>query len=1716
MRRTADSPEPMPADAAGDRSDTTARRRGWSVVRWFVAAAFVAVVLLQTPLAATWLGRVAADRLVPEGLQVHVDRVGWFPVLGLDIEGLAITDSQGGDAFAARRVEVEWDWPPFFLGRPGIGRLTIEAATLTLQDRPGQGWGLLPAPGEIRAGEGRTEEAPQPERGLALGSVTLRSSRVVSVARGASAAPAGWSDTTAIFQDLQARASDVVIVLGGVEGTIDELTTDIRLGLASPDFSVALQAAGDLTGTALALSELTLRTADSEVDGGVRIDWSPIERDRPVTVDGEFSSPALRSGDIRAFSPAWAGEAPMEIQGRLSGPVDSLTVHLSASAPTGGTLRGPVVVLTRETGGLEWDLEIERLDPRVVLGPDGAPGRLSGRTTGVVRGERPDRWSGALGVALQSSRLFDVEVRGAQLDLDMADGEGAGPLSLEVRDAAGETVFNGTLTTRPFDSLPAYAFTGNVVRGGMEGAGGDRAIRGFLDLDVRGADPETLALAARIRSDPGAPNRIGRSRLDRLALEVGLDGGRGRWTVGADIGGGRVDGRGRLGLQNGGYTADAEVLSWTELDVAALAGDTTPSRVDGTASVTFRGGADGPLRSEGRARIGRLRYGPVRVDTLRASWSMDGPTLTSDLIAWVDGGRAEARLDGRGLDDRPSLVLTGGSVSRLDLGALLPAPDSAGPISTSLTGTFRADWEGRSLAEGRGSLLWRLANARIMGLDSVSGEGTIGAARGALSISGAVRGSETRLDLNARIFPFEPVPSWGVERMVFESLRPESVLPEAPAVSLRLDGSVTGAGTGLSFDSAVGSLDVRLDGSEIGSVTVRDGQLALAFGNRRTEVDLDAGTDAGRIRGSGWTRWDADSTAYEVALTGHRPADTAAAFRARLQGMGTTPARLDATLAIDLDTVSLSGVAVERGIVRLTARDGQLAVDTLDLHGPSLDATVTGTVALAEGFTSDLRGDVAVSALAIPNADDVQSVADGRGTWTLTGPVDSAVVDVAAEAAGVVLGGVRVAQARLSARGSLAGLQPIAGTGSVSLEELTAPSATIESTSAEFDYQGDTVAVGVQSRIDDDRVVRVDATLDPREEARTLVLERVSASLDGDQWELAGPAFVRYGDVLQVDSLDLRSADQRVLLRGRVSAEGEQEARVLVDELRLGAVSDLVGWSGLEGTLTGEIELNGTADAPRVDARYAARLGARSGSRTVVDGALDYDGARLQIDATVAQPSSGDLSLRGSLPGLLTLPWGTEGIDPLFAVGEGTVDVRIASDSLGLAWLRPFLDPAGVENIAGTLTTDIRVDGTASAPRLSGSTRFHGGAATLPFLGTTWRGVAGAATLDGSTARLDSLRLRSGDGAVTATGSVTFSHMTVGEFDVALRADAFRAVDNNVARATLSGTGTLSGTTARPALDADIQLLSTDVHLGRMRLGSQARDVVLTEDDYEQLREVFGTDYRTRQREPLSVMDSLALNVSITLGRDTWVRQAANPEMALQMTGAVRLSKARADSLQLLGEIEAIPQRSFVEQFGRRFQLTEGTVRFAGKPMATRIDVQGAYRVPSARNPDEAEVTIQLGVQGTPERIDLLLDSEPAMENADIVSYLATGRPAAQYLDMGDRTGNGVTGVATDLAVGAVANAIEGAAAEQVGLDVIDLETDGLQGATLVAGRYVSPALFVGFRQPLTTGSGPTRASRTDRGSEVELEYQALRWLLLNLQAGGRGFDFLLRSRVAY
>jgi autotransporter translocation and assembly factor TamB len=142
------------------------------------------------------------------------------------------------------------------------------------------------------------------------------------------------------------------------------------------------------------------------------------------------------------------------------------------------------------------------------------------------------------------------------------------------------------------------------------------------------------------------------------------------------------------------------------------------------------------------------------------------------------------------------------------------------------------------------------------------------------------------------------------------------------------------------------------------------------------------------------------------------------------------------------------------------------------------------------------------------------------------------------------------------------------------------------------------------------------------------------------------------------------------------------------------------------------------------------------------------------------------------------------------------------------------------------------------------------------------------------------------------------------------------------------------------------------------------------------------------------------------------------------------------------------------------------------------------------------------------------------MENADIVAYLATGRPASGPAAFegaaAQGSDGGVASAGAGLAVDQLVGVIEEAAQGSVGLDIVQIRRSGLREATLVAGKYVSPKLYLGFVQPISLQEGQGLSLSGESDWEVEIEYEVLRWLLVNLEGSGSAMSFFLRGRRAY
>jgi hypothetical protein len=102
------------------------------------------------------------------------------------------------------------------------------------------------------------------------------------------------------------------------------------------------------------------------------------------------------------------------------------------------------------------------------------------------------------------------------------------------------------------------------------------------------------------------------------------------------------------------------------------------------------------------------------------------------------------------------------------------------------------------------------------------------------------------------------------------------------------------------------------------------------------------------------------------------------------------------------------------------------------------------------------------------------------------------------------------------------------------------------------------------------------------------------------------------------------------------------------------------------------------------------------------------------------------------------------------------------------------------------------------------------------------------------------------------------------------------------------------------------------------------------------------------------------------------------------------------------------------------------------------------------------------------------------------------------------------------MAMGAMSGVLESLAEETVKLDVVEMRVDPVKGATLIAGRYVTPDLYLGFRQPVTFSESDKRGRTQNQYSEVEVDYRLFRWLTTNLQGGAGEFRLYLKTWHVY
>jgi len=543
----------------------------------------------------------------------------------------------------------------------------------------------------------------------------------------------------------------------------------------------------------------------------------------------------------------------------------------------------------------------------------------------------------------------------------------------------------------------------------------------------------------------------------------------------------------------------------------------------------------------------------------------------------------------------------------------------------------------------------------------------------------------------------------------------------------------------------------------------------------------------------------------------------------------------------------------------------------------------------------------------------------------------------------------------------------------------------------------------------------------------------------GQSWAATGmPVLVQRGDRITIEDLAVSSPRGGGHLRGVIARTGESDLELVVDALDLEALAGLVP-ADIEGRLAGRVHLGGTLAAPRFDGDIAVEAPTLGGVRYhELRARLAVSAGRLEGHARLAQATAQALVVDGAVPVRFALaPWQFE--------VTGDCAGRLQAAGIDLAFLGS-LWPGLLTKVGGTITGDVTFGGAWAAPEAHGTVSLAGGRGYLVPLGVTYDPVDLELRLAGRAASIERFSIRSGKGQLTGGGAARLGGAGA-VMDARFEAKSFPLFANQYGKGAANGWLWVSGPLAAPVLEGSLETDGLVLQIPEAVPTAAHRPdptIVVVGPGAP----VTAPPSATPPLPPVAgILDRAAVTVQLAVPRNAWVRRSdANVEIQGWMTAW----KKPGEDFHLAGDIRGV--RGWYGFQGKKFSLAEGSVRFSGQGLDPVLDITATHTA--------GEYLVRLRVGGTLTKPSLRLESEPALDQADVLAVLLFGAPASQ---LSRSQSTGLREQALGIAGAYVAAELRQSVANALGVDDLrfDTGTAGLQDARVSIGKYVADDIFV-------------------------------------------------------
>jgi autotransporter translocation and assembly factor TamB len=787
---------------------------------------------------------------------------------------------------------------------------------------------------------------------------------------------------------------------------------------------------------------------------------------------------------------------------------------------------------------------------------------------------------------------------------------------------------------------------------------------------------------------------------------------------------------------------------------------------------------------------------------------------------------------------------------------------------------------------------------------------------------------------------------------------------------------------------------------------------------------------------------------------------------------GISPDGVQATAKVNLEPSTIAGLDISRASVDGDYRDSTGDVRTLEIVGRDLNVRASGTIALNDTGQSNLKLHADSPSLAtIGQLVDQPLTGIGSVDATITGNRREL------QASGNITGdGVKYQNnGALTASTDFTARVPDLDAARASVSATTHATfvalggQNINQLDAKTDYTNKELDFDVNAK-QPQRTLAAGGSLLLRPDDQEVRLRRLALTSQGVQWQSApgSEATIQYGgSAIAVRNFRLTSGNQQIAADGAFGRAGD-ELKVTLTNVDVATIDALLlRPPQLSGRLNAEALVHGTKDAPGVRAQFTVSQGGfKQFKYDTFGGTVDYVDKGVTVDARLQQNPTTFVEARGYAP-----------------IAEDATrnqyDLHVQSTPIDLGVVQGFT--TAVTGVTGTVQAKVDISGAAGDPRPTGAITVDKAAFTVAPTGVKYSELDGRIELQPDKVHIDELRLLDNQRKpLTVTGDLAIHEREIGGVSIAVKADDFKVIDNQMGNVRIRSDVRLAGELTAPRVEGNLGITTGTVNLDPIlaQVGDSAYATKETE---------FATAPADAQGQtpPPSAFDALQMDLRVTVPDDLVIKsndlRAADAPIsmgALNITlgGDLWVGKTPYDQIRIVGPVRTI--RGTYDFQGRRFTiLRDGTVRFEGTDdLDPALDLR-TERVIQA-------VTARVDVRGTLKQPEIALSSTPPLEQADILSLIVFNQPINQ---LGEGQQISLAQRAQSMAIGAAAGQLAQSIGSALNLQTfeINMAPENGGGPELAIGQQLGQNLYVKVEQ------GIGDASQTN----FILEYELTKWL---------------------